>query len=285
MVSIDGLPEKRHSTKQLRMKKIKLLNNDPVKFSIITSLNLIGSMNLKEISNFLNKKEPFIIRFIKGYKIKEGDRYNVLKTGLLEDELIEIDIKKTNSGRGKYYQISPIMREVYNLEFREEINQLETNPNVPKGWGVDDIAELRSKFKSIIIQKRGTRHTSDLGHFMINNHANYVKFITRKFMRAVEEIFRMTDAEDEGKDYIPNYADIDDFLHSDLNESQWSVKVSSRKQLNRVYQVVFDFYNTMGNVSREIQIENEIALANGTITEVDLRDQYFYNYTAPLKKL
>lgn len=177
------------------------------------------------------------------------------------------------------------MDEIYRLEFQEKIVHHEDNPNTPKGSGKDDLADLRSNFMKNVLRKKGTIHTSDLGDFVINNHSNYVKFISKKFLSSVEETFRIADAKSDGREDIPNYKNIDDFLHCDLNESQWSVEMSNREQLNRVYQVFYDFLTTMNEVIAEINNENESTLATGKINEKDLWGQYFYSYSAPLYKL
>lgn len=269
---------------ELRKEKIQLLNSNPVKFSIVMAVKLMGSMNLKEISQFLGKKDPFVIRFIKGHKIKDHGDAKITKVGLLDDGLIEIDVDKTNAGRGKYYKISALMNELFSRDMSEEFVSYQNNPEITQGWGKEDLDDMRQGFIQNMNRKKGTRHTSDLGNFTINSHTNYEKFIGQKFLQAVDESFRIIKAKEAGKSYEPNYSEIDLFLHSDLNQVQFSIQVANRDQYNRIYTVALEFLQQMTAIAGEIRIENKQALKAGKITQDDLKGQYFYSYSAPLVK-
>ena len=241
--------------KQLQESFVKLHENE-IQFSIVTCLAWYGSLNLRQISHLIGKPEPTTYRYARQ---------------LLDEGLIILDNEMSTAKRGKYYVLSPDLRNIATedsekyedieedsvkriKEIREKINQGKINEIrkqiIDRFLGKIDDASIINGFK------HSNSLTSNIQNSIINSIVFHGKQLKKK------EGF-------EGKDIKDS-----DVLRTHAMMNMYQIKTWKTEHLVRLYEIVYDYFKKL----KELTIDLRKELEKEKVPEEDIVIQYISSF-------
>ena len=211
--------------KELEEKIQKIADNE-TQYSILMVVRTFGSANIKTLAEVIGKTESTIFHHIS----------EMIK----EPKVIEMDIERTETARGKYYKLIPELLEKYQKD--EEAHQAEIPAVLDEllkmsekelyNWGIKSVKENKE-----ILSIAKTAKKSLAYKFMINN------IILNSFDKAVKNL-------SEGKEPVRKNIPFPGFSNVSLD-----MKISSPKHVIKITQLVNEFFVKLVELKTEIQKE------------------------------
>lgn len=228
------------------------LYKDEVKFSIITALEWYGSLNNRQISKLIGKPEPTTYRHIKQLF---GEGLIISDTGMF-------------STKGKYYDLSPIMRKIADQAFKE----FEESENIVIGDGSElrtmleagkfsefrknnliRLAKLLETGSRALIMKRLNSLTSNVQETIVNNFALH------------EEKLKLAARNNKLEEFMEN-----EKMITNMSHAIFLIKTGKIEHLIKLNEVKSNFVRQLSKVKKEF--EKDIEKEN--IPEKDCLTQY-----------
>lgn len=230
------------------------------KLAILVILHMYGSNNLKGISELLGKKEPFIIRYLKGHtpNIK----------GLLEQGFIELDTR-ASAGRGKYYKPTTKTEKVF--EFLER-SYNERERSEVRFFKKDDKDEGREKIIDSLKRINEGSDTNMELFQLISMISTSVNSVTAGLIQ------NGVDAIKKGED-----PDLDFLMNGIIVQSLSTVKIANQNHLEELYRLVNTFIQDLNTLSNTSKMDIERMVENGEIEESEISHQIIHLFTVPIK--
>lgn len=226
-------------SKKQDFKKVKenyfALVTDEIEFGIVTALNWFESLNLKKLAVMLDKPESTTLRYIR--KLKDNG-------------IIVFDSEKSEDSWGKFYKLSPQIKNTYDAYMHTMDDQIEKIEDEIKDK-LDSEEELEKytldrllsedKLREIPLQKHYFHFVSKLQSIMMN------EAITK-----IEEFFSKFDKDDlaEIKSKIK-------LSPTDISVYVTSLKISKWNHIFRINNLIFTFLRDIDNLKKTIEQEME----------------------------
>ena len=248
------------STKNKKLKTLQNsfanLHENEIQFSIVTCLAWYGSLNLRQISHLIGKPEPTTYRYARQ---------------LLDNGLIILDNEMSTSKRGKYYNLSPDLKNVatddskqYEDLEEDSIERIKTIREKIKQGKIDEIRKqiidrFLSKLDDETIVNR-LKHSNSLTSNIQNSIINSIVFHGKQLKK--KESY-------EGKD-IEDY----DVLRTHAMMNMYLIKTWKTEHLVRLYEIIYDFFKKM----KDLRIGLEKELEKENISDDDVVVQYISSF-------
>jgi DNA-binding MarR family transcriptional regulator len=227
------------------------LYKDEVKFSIITALEWYGSLNNRQISKLVGKPEPTTYRHIKQ---------------LFDDGLIVSDTGKFSS-KGKFYNLTPVMRKISDQAFQE----FEESENIVIGDGSElrtmleagkfsefrksnliRLAKLLETGSRALIMKRLNSLTNNVQETIINNFALH------------EEKLKHAARNNKLEEFMEN-----EKMITNMSHAIFLIRTGKTDHLIKLNEVKTNFVRQLSKIKREFErdIEKEKISENECLTQ------------------
>lgn len=248
------------STKEKRSKNLQesfaKLHENEIQFSITTCLAWYGSLNLRQISHLIGKPEPTTYRYARQ---------------LLDDGLIILDNKMSTSKRGKYYDLSPELKDVAS-EYSKKYEDIEED-------SIRRIKEIREKvdqgkideIKKQIVDRflgrieddtiiQSLKHSNSLTSNIQNSIVNSIVFHGKQLKK--KKSFEGKDLEDF------------DVLRTHAMMNMYLIKTWKTEHLVRLYEIIYDYFKKLKDLNLDLRKE----LEKEKVPEEDIVIQYISSF-------
>ncbi|MFW9923993.1 MAG: ArsR family transcriptional regulator [Candidatus Thorarchaeota archaeon] len=207
--------------------RVKEMIMNETRHAIFMAIRTYGSLNIKTLAEILGKTESTI--------------FHHLSIMLEEPKIIEIDIQKTEKSRGKFYQLSKKLVDIYEKEEAKAFTS--------------DIPEVMNKLQNVsepqIVEMLlgNLRKQPDLGNVAISAKKSLSyehileNFILNNFEKAEKALLN---------GFIPLR---EDFPIGGFSNISIDIKIFNIKQIIQISNIIATFFKELTNLKKEIQEE------------------------------
>ena len=239
-------------------KKYQDLYKEEVKFSVLTSIEWYGSLNLMQISQIIGKSEPATYRHVKS---------------LLEDNMIILDNEKTASHRGKFYCLNPKLSNLSKKNKSEIGGFSETNKQE-----MDKFDQLLSEIGEKELLKLGLtqfaeRINEESAAEGIRKYSLVVNNVITSIintLEAFENKLRLAKKEDRLEELIESERRL-----VNITQNIFLIKASKMDHVLKINRILSDCYDRLNTLKGEIDqdLEKQSGMPADTTT------QFIYTFT------
>ena len=253
------------------------LVEDEVEYGIVIALNWYESLNLKKLAIMLNKPESTTLRYIRKLKVKE---------------IIVFDSEKSGDSWGKFYKLSPSVKQIYDeymQSFDEQVEQitsdlknLSTEEDLER-YVVNGILK-EEKLEEIPLLKRYFHFISNLQNVMLNEAINKIEEFNKRLEeeenKGIEEKKEKKDIdiEEEKKKNRDRLIQRVSLSPMDISIYVNSLKISKWSHIFKINDLIFSFMKELEHLKNEIEEE----MNNENVPEEKRTTQFVNIFTGNL---
>lgn len=253
------------------------LVEDEVEYGIVIALNWYESLNLKKLAIMLNKPESTTLRYIRKLKVKE---------------IIVFDSEKSGDSWGKFYKLSPSVKQIYDeymQSFDEQVEQitsdlknLSTEEDLER-YVVNGILK-EEKLEEIPLLKRYFHFISNLQNVMLNEAINKIEEFNKRLEeeenKGIEEKKEKKDIdiEEEKKKNRDRLIQRVSLSPMDISIYVNSLKISKWSHIFKINDLIFSFMKELEQLKNEIEEE----MNNENVPEEKRTTQFVNIFTGNL---
>ena len=211
------------------------LVSDEIEYGIVTALNWYESLNLKKLAVMLNKPESTTLRYIRKLKDKG---------------IIVFDSEKSEDSWGKYYKLSPAVKQIYDEYMHtldEQVEKVSSDLGDLDKFSEKDLASYvveriisEGKLEEISVTAKYFYFVSNLQNVMINEAIN-----------KINEYKKIYDEEEDKEALIKktNLSPMDISIY--VNQ----LKISKWKHMFKINELIFSFIKQLEELKEKIKEE------------------------------
>jgi len=213
------------------MKKLADIKLNETEFQIVTALRWYGSLNLKKISNLIQRPESTTLRFIRK---------------LRDSKLIVFDSETSEKSWGNFYKLADSIRKLYeeymNMMY-DRVNRITTDLQDINKMSDEDLHSYA--VNEIINPGKLAEIPSTRAYFHFV--ANIQRLIVNETMDGIEFLAKL--AEEEGYENLKQKLILPPI---DVSEYVSAIKISKIRHMLRINELIIEFDRKIDKLAKEI---------------------------------